>query len=135
VNADVPNATLLSEPFAGSHIVLLRRAVAQVAAAAGLDKRRQDDLVLALDELLTNAVRHGGGTGRLDVWVAQGQLWFQVSDTGPGMAAPAPAQLPPTTTLGGRGLWIARSLTDQFDISSSAAGTTVQGAVRIAATS
>ena len=35
---------------------------------AGLGQSRREDLVLAVDELATNSVRHGGGRGILRIW-------------------------------------------------------------------
>jgi serine/threonine-protein kinase RsbW len=129
MSAPFPDGILLSEAFRGGQIMLLRRAVAQAAEAAGLDESRRQDVVLAVDEIITNAVRHGGGSGRLDVWIAGRQLWFRVSDSGPGMPTAVPPPLPPTSALGGRGLWIARKLTDEMDIATGPTGTTVRGAV------
>ena len=103
--------------------------MAQKLEFAGLSPRRRDEVVLAIDEVVTNAVRHGAGRGQLEVWVAGGRVWFQVTDQGPGMAqVPAPKR-PAPTEPGGRGLWIARQLTDDLHITTGPRGTSVTGAV------
>jgi anti-sigma regulatory factor (Ser/Thr protein kinase) len=123
---------LVSLTFAGPDIPALRRLVALKVERAGLRPRRCDELVLAIDEVLTNSVRHGGGSGQLEIWVAGGRLWFQIIDQGPGMAqVPAPRQ-PAPAEAGGRGLWIARQLTDDFHITTGPRGTSVTAAVDLA---
>lgn len=126
-----PEQTLLSQSFDGGHIATLRRFVSKHASEVGLSDARRQDIVLAVDEVATNAVRHGGGRGRLQMWVADGCLWFRVSDDGPGFGGPVPVQAPAPTVLGGRGLFIARQVTDQIDFVTGPGGTTVTGAVRL----
>ena len=46
----------------------LRSAVATAAAGASLHGERADDLVLAVNELATNSICHGGGQGTLRIW-------------------------------------------------------------------
>jgi serine/threonine-protein kinase RsbW len=89
--------------------------------------------VVAVNELLTNAVRHGGGTGRASVWRADGSVVCEVSDAGEGLAG-APAERPARPTAdepGGWGLWLAEELTDSFRLTTSVEGTTVQVSSRI----
>ena len=80
---------LLRETFDHSTITALRHAVASRAATAGLAGERLDDFVVAVNELLTNAVRHGGGQGRLALWRADDAVVCEVSDAGPGLPVPA----------------------------------------------
>jgi serine/threonine-protein kinase RsbW len=119
---------LLNQSFDGEQVALLRRLVAFHATAAGLAEARRQDFVLAVDEIITNAVRHGGGGGILEVWLTRERIWFRVSDEGPGMAV-TPVRPPGPSQLGGRGLWIADQVTDELSISSDAAGTIVLGGV------
>lgn len=70
VSHPTPQHVLLSQSFDGGQLAMLRRSVAKHAADAGLQDGRRQDFVLAVDEVVTNAVRHGGGHGRLEVWVA-----------------------------------------------------------------
>ncbi|MDF2712442.1 MAG: ATP-binding protein, partial [Nonomuraea muscovyensis] len=60
--------------FARGRITVLRRAVTTYAAGMGLTGRRLEDFVLAVNEITTNAVLHGGGRGRLRLWARDGRL-------------------------------------------------------------
>ena len=60
-----PHTTVHGMPFGESMIDAVRRAVERHAARAGLPTRRRADLVLAVNELAANSIRHGGGYGRL----------------------------------------------------------------------
>ena len=102
---------VLDQAFDAGGLPALRSAVAAYAAELGAG-RRVDDVVLIAHELASNAVRHGGGLGRLRLWRDDFRLLCRVSDSGPGLAdgATAGAELPAPQTPGGRGLWIARRL-------------------------
>ncbi|GAA3350637.1 hypothetical protein GCM10020358_77350 [Amorphoplanes nipponensis] len=86
---------------------------------------RLDDFVVAVNELLTNAVRHGGGTGHLTLWTSDGSVVCDVSDYGAGLDAPAPRR-PMPDQPGGWGLWLVRELTDTCEIKSGPDGTAVR---------
>jgi anti-sigma regulatory factor (Ser/Thr protein kinase) len=81
-----------SYPAVPEAVPLARRAVTQVAAAAGAEGERLDEIRLAVSEALTNAVVHAyrnGDTGRLQVTVAvaSGELWVLIGDDGRGLHA------------------------------------------------
>ncbi|GAA0802673.1 hypothetical protein Sya03_03950 [Spirilliplanes yamanashiensis] len=84
--------------------------------------------MVAVNELLTNAVRHGGGEGRLRLWRSGGAVVCEVADSGEGFAPPdaGPAHKPAPDTPGGWGLWLAGELTDHMEIESRTDGTTVR---------
>lgn len=118
--------------FEREALVALRGAVAAHASRLGLDGRRTEELVLIAHELASNAVLHGGGSGRLRLWVAAGYLSCEVSDSGPGLPeSHSDFNLPPPAAAGGRGLWLVRALTDDFSVASGPAGTTITVAVRL----
>ena len=108
----------------------LRRAILAEAVAAGMTGDRVDDVVLALHELAANAVRHGGGAGRLRMQAASGQLRCHVSDPGPGNAA-GPARARGILAVGrwlirpGHGLWLVRGIADHLDIVAGSSGAEV----------
>jgi anti-sigma regulatory factor (Ser/Thr protein kinase) len=87
-------------------------------------------------ELATNAIRHGGGTGRLRMWRTDNTLHVQVRDDGPGITDPhlAGTRPVPLTAVGGRGLWIVRQLCDDLHIATTA-GTTITASFDVNSTS
>jgi anti-sigma regulatory factor (Ser/Thr protein kinase) len=120
----------LDQWFDADALACLREAVLAEAVALGMPRGRADDVVLAVHELAANAVRHGGGTGRVQVQVADGALHCQVSDFGQAaaeapVAAAAMADLRPWQLQHGHGLWLVRSLADRLAIAPSAAGSQV----------
>ena len=83
--------------------------------------------MVAVNELLTNAVRHGGGGGRLTLLRLDDQVVCEVSDHGPGLPAPLDGPVRPAADQpGGWGLWLAEELTDTFELVTGAGGTTVR---------
>ena len=66
----------------------MRSAVAAHVAAVTTDRRLVDTMVLIAHELSSNAVRHGGGTGRLRLWIAGSALHCQVTDPAAGWTSP-----------------------------------------------
>ncbi len=118
---------MLDHLFELNGLVVLRSAVAAHAAALGLPGTQCDDLVLLANELATNVIAHGGGRGRLLLWVASDRVYCQVSDHGPGLSpdiAAGPSQ-PPLGATSGRGLWLVRTLADELALHSDATGTTI----------
>ncbi|HWS38049.1 MAG TPA: ATP-binding protein [Actinoplanes sp.] len=110
----------LEQTFDSSGLYRLRETLAAHASRIGADEDQIDSLLIVASELATNAVRHGGGTGRLRLWHHDDRLHCQVSDHGPGNLDPtAGSTLPgPQAGDGGRGLWICRRLSTDFDIRS-----------------
>jgi anti-sigma regulatory factor (Ser/Thr protein kinase) len=81
-----------SYPAAPEAVPLARRALTDVAAAAGVGGERLEEIRLAVSEALTNAVVHayrGDEVGHFHVTaaVASGELWVLVSDDGRGLHA------------------------------------------------
>jgi anti-sigma regulatory factor (Ser/Thr protein kinase) len=106
----------------------LRHTIASCATRAGLTGQRRDDFVVAVNELLTNAVRHGGGSGHVTLWSAPGEVVCEVTDRGHGMAGEwtSPTGRPAPDHPGGWGLWLAAELTDALEVHSDADGTAVR---------
>lgn len=119
---------LLSRTFDEVAVTGLRHAVAACARAAGLHGDRLDDFVLAVNELLTNAVRHGGGQGALTLWRVDATVVCEVADTGQGMRHRRHEQSdrPPLDTPGGWGLWLVGKLTDGMRLDTGSAGSAVR---------
>jgi anti-sigma regulatory factor (Ser/Thr protein kinase) len=125
------SSRVLAESFDIDGLARVRSAVAAYADALGAGEAL-DDIVLTAYELCSNAVKHGGGSGRLRLWREGDKILCRVSDSGLGMADPAGRGLesPGPFAIGGRGLWIARRLAD-VDIETGPHGTTVTAAVTV----
>lgn len=112
--------------FDGAGLGALRGQARVVCARAGLSAAATDDLVLALHEVATNSVEHGGGCGELRTWTRPDVLVFEVSDLGviddPLVGRQAASDL----AEGGRGVWLANQLCDLVQIRSSSRGTVVR---------
>lgn len=109
-----------------AEIADVRAAIRGIAEAGGFVDRA-GDLVLALDEVIANAQEHGSPPIRVNCWV-DGRVVVEVSDVGDGFDRARVWGTHPPEPYGtrGRGLWIARQLTDLVVIETSAEGTTVR---------
>ena len=76
--------------FSAAEVTDLRHDLRRRAQACGLLGDALDDFVTAVNELVTNAVRHGGGRGRVRLTVDAGTLIADVSDRGAGFAGRPP---------------------------------------------
>jgi anti-sigma regulatory factor (Ser/Thr protein kinase) len=113
----------------------VRGLVGRRGAEAGLDEGTREDLVLAVNELVTNSVQYGGGGGALRIWDEPGALVCEVRDRG-FIDDPLAGRLPPPVDQhGGRGLWLVNHLCDLVQVRSSPDGTTVRVHMRVAASS
>jgi anti-sigma regulatory factor (Ser/Thr protein kinase) len=112
--------------FTREDLGTLREAVATFAAGALFARDRIEDLVLAVDELATNSVYHGGGRGRLRMWKEGGTLQCEVSDRG-SFVEPLVGRIQPTPEQWtGRGLWLTNQLCDLVQIRCDDAGSVVR---------
>jgi anti-sigma regulatory factor (Ser/Thr protein kinase) len=132
-HTDGPAPAALDQHFDGDDLYAVRAAVSAHAQYLGAHPDRVRHLVIIASELASNAVRHGGGQGRLRLWTADGALRCEVSDEGPGIADPDGAGRgnPPPLAPNGRGLWVVRQLSDTVTIDSDARGTTVTACVPV----
>jgi anti-sigma regulatory factor (Ser/Thr protein kinase) len=106
-------------------LVTLRAFVTSHATQIGAHHVEQ--FVQAVDEVATNAVEHGGGSGVLQIWTGPQTMMCEVSDTGAGLLDPLAGHLPPDPFAArGRGLWLARQFSDLVELHSDPAGTTVR---------
>jgi hypothetical protein len=76
-----PPATARAMDVSLDALASIRRFVAAYADAV-LSRDRADDLQLAVNELATNTVRHGGGRGTLRIWREPAAVVCEVSDAG-----------------------------------------------------
>jgi anti-sigma regulatory factor (Ser/Thr protein kinase) len=105
----------LTLPPSSSHLPDLRRSVARTLG--DLDQRVLADVLLALDEAVSNAIRHGSrGGDPVQVSVESDGEWVEmtVRDAGPTPRLPRlPAEPPPVLQTGGRGLLLILQLVDE----------------------
>jgi anti-sigma regulatory factor (Ser/Thr protein kinase) len=126
----VPEAVAVDHQFDADGLYALRAALAAHADHLGAATEQVERLLIVGGELATNAIRHGGGTGRLRLWRDGELLRCQISDHGPGIADPdAGTHAPAPTATGGRGLWITRQLCQDLAIDTGPQGTTVTAAI------
>lgn len=104
----------------------VRETVEHTLLAADYGRARAEDVVLAVNEVATNAVEHGAPKAELCIWIGGDGLVCEVHDTGmlhdplPGLQAPHPSD------PRGRGVWIARQLCDSLHVWADPAGTHVR---------
>ena len=97
----------------------LRHAVGERLAGLGGEPDLVEDVHLAIDEIASNAVRHGAPPIQLTLWGSADRVVCTISDHGPGLADPFAGYGPAHGTdlsRGGMGLWLARELCDHVDV-------------------
>ncbi|WP_231486928.1 sensor histidine kinase [Candidatus Blastococcus massiliensis] len=102
-----------------SDFVGLRHAVAGELSSTGADGDLVEDFLLAVDEMVSNAVRHGLPPVSLRLWTAEDRIVCTIGDGGPGWDDPFAGYGPAhgdDLSRGGMGLWLARQLCDHVDI-------------------
>jgi anti-sigma regulatory factor (Ser/Thr protein kinase) len=110
----------------------LRRDLAARAADASLPAGSEpalEDFLLAVDEMTTNALRHGRPPVDLRLWADEKRLVCTVTDRGAGLQDPFIGYGPAhgdDLSLGGMGLWLARQLCDHVDITGTPDGVRVR---------
>jgi anti-sigma regulatory factor (Ser/Thr protein kinase) len=127
--ADASGTPIVDVRFDSGGLAMLRVQLRACALAAGLPEDRVVDVVLAVHELASNAVRHGGGAGRLRVWNRAGSLQCQVDDDGDHgkivTAAPVTASVNSLPCEPGHGLWVVQQVADRMQSLSGSRGTSV----------
>ena len=120
--ADPLNLTL---PPTSSCLPDLRRSVARTLD--GLQEEVVADVLLALDEAVSNAIRHGSRAGKsvlVSVRTDAGWVEMAVHDGGPTPRLPRlPDEPPPALQTGGRGLWLILQLVDEVRLQRIGEGT------------
>jgi anti-sigma regulatory factor (Ser/Thr protein kinase) len=125
-----PTSRVIELPIVGAQLSRdlsgFRARVAEHGIACELTPFRVEDLVLVVDELIVNAVRHGGGDGYLRMWQDGDAAICEVHDNGALHNAMAGRVNPGHVGTGGRGLWIVNQICDLVQIRSTPQGTVVR---------
>ena len=123
----------VDRPFSLEDLQALRAEVSAYAAGLGASQDQIDALLIVAVELATNALRHGGGAGRFQLWHREDAVLCRVIDHGPGMADPSAGLIAPNPlAANGRGLWMCRQFARDLDIRTARTGTTVTATMDIA---
>ena len=112
--------------FADGALSRVRAFVRRHANGAGLGPERAADFVLAVNEVATNSIRHGGGHGTLRVWTDADTLIGEVSDRGLIDQPLVDRRAPALGSENHRGLWIANQLCELVQIRSFPTGSVVR---------
>jgi anti-sigma regulatory factor (Ser/Thr protein kinase) len=130
----VSSRTPTPAPLANLHALRLdggprgfREALRAELEAAAVSVPEAENMLIAAEEVLANAHRHGGETLSVSVGCVGDRFVCEVSDSGPGIDDPLAGFLPPRPGhADGAGLWVARQLTRQLELVPSPAGSSVR---------
>ncbi|MET8090207.1 ATP-binding protein [Micromonospora sp. NPDC005220] len=131
-HAPTAGKVLFSTSFTLTDLTRVRHEVEAVSRRCGLDHDEIESWVTAVNELLINVIRHGGGSGAVRL-LLDGQLTCEVTDHGLGFDAAhyvPRTERPPLSGTGGMGLWVVGQMADYVLVDSGPAGTTIRIAAR-----
>jgi len=121
-----PSAPYVALAFTVKQLAEIRQDVCEWATQQSLGLEESEELVLAVNELTTNSVRHGGGRGVLRMWREGETLLCEVQDEGQITLPLVGRRRPGSAARNGRGVWIANQLCDLVQIRSAPARTVVR---------
>ncbi len=147
LSTSFPGAESLQEPFAeplpgpprGTPVLVfglnslgeVRRLIAERGERAGLSAQRIADMQLAANEIATNSLRHGGGSGTVSAWQIADALVCEVRDAGRIEDPMVGRRVPSSEALGGRGIWLANQLCELVQVRTFADGGVVRLHMRL----
>jgi anti-sigma regulatory factor (Ser/Thr protein kinase) len=121
-----PKTSVTQIVFGPKDLDSLRKVVARQAWGAHLDAGRAAELVSAVNEVATNSVCHGGGSGTLRIWQERSAVFCEIRDTGRFDKPLADRVRPSEDVASPRGLWLVNQLCDLVQIRSLPEGTVVR---------
>jgi len=121
-----PRGDVWEIPFAADDLFELRQLVTAWATKEALPPEPTEELVLAVHEIATNSVRHGGGVGMLRLWRTGEELVCEVQDAGYIQDPLRARRRPGRAARASRGLWIAEQICDLVEIFSSPRGSQIR---------
>jgi anti-sigma regulatory factor (Ser/Thr protein kinase) len=108
----------------------VRRVAYVFGERAGLSSQRLDDLTITVHELAVNTIVHGGGTGLMSIWAADGHVVVQIDDGGR-ITDPLVGRRPPDPSEIGHGLAVVHQVADLVRVHRTGEGTTVRAWFRM----
>jgi anti-sigma regulatory factor (Ser/Thr protein kinase) len=120
-----PPGPVSEHPLHGS-LIELRRAIARDPALGSLSAERRSDLVFAINEAASNAVKHGNETCLTRIWHDGDEVVTEVSSHSGIEDVMAGRRRPAADALQGRGLWLINQVCDLVELRSGASGTTLR---------
>jgi anti-sigma regulatory factor (Ser/Thr protein kinase) len=112
--------------FEDGDLRAVRSSVARAAVEAGLSAARADDLVLAVNEVATNSVLHGGGTGSMRMWSTGDAVVCEIADAGRIDRPLLGRQRPDVGQTSGFGLWLANQVCELVQVRSYPTGSVIR---------
>jgi anti-sigma regulatory factor (Ser/Thr protein kinase) len=106
-----------------------RSLVRRRALEAGVAERT-DDLVLAVNEILSNSLHHAQDSGVLRIWRGPDGLVCEVRDSGRILQPLIGREEPAVGQLGGHGVWLVNLVCDLVQVRSSEDGSIVRMKIR-----
>jgi serine/threonine-protein kinase RsbW len=125
--------SLLSTPFALTDFTWVRREVEAVSRRWGITDDEIEDWITAVNELMVNVIRHGGGRGTVHVLLLNDRFTCDVTDRGPGFNIAQYVRRtdrPSLSDTGGMGLWVVGQMAQFLLVDSGPTGTTIRIAAR-----
>ena len=105
-----------------------RHAVSEMSGRTSLASGEADDLIVAVSEVVTNAILHGRSPATVRVWAAPDRMVVTIHDLGQGPSDPFVGLVPTVRSdgEGGFGLWIAHQLCRRVTLDADDDGFTVR---------
>ena len=117
--------------FTGEDLGLVRSFVTAEVTLAGFDQDRLPDLLLAINELAANSLRHGGGRGVLRSWTEDDTFVCEIHDGGRIDDLLVGRERPSDLRGDGRGFWLVNHVCDLVQVRSSYTGNVVRLHMRL----
>jgi anti-sigma regulatory factor (Ser/Thr protein kinase) len=127
-DAPLPDPPPARAELAIDHLPLgtIRAFAAEHAMRSHLDQRQTADFVVAVNELATNSLVHGGGSGVLRLWDDGRSLVCEVTDAGEVLDPLVGRHLPSAESEHGRGMWMVNQICDLVQVRNRPTGTAVR---------
>ncbi len=121
-----PPQTAIRCAFGLEDLSAVRSIAGRHGTKSGLSQERTADLVLAVNEVATNAIKHAQARGLMRLWATPTQVVCQLEDPGHIADPLAGRHMPTLSADGGLGLWMVNQLCDLVEARTGALGTVIR---------